>query len=148
MPIIRLADVPDVAIISPFSCALVMKKAIGSKARDPAFEMPNETPSLSITHIKIWGRLRQITCNESDRAMFIIEGDAIARVGDEEPTHVVPGDFILIPKGIPYEFKGNLTYLVINSPAYREGSDLRDDSYDGPPVRKAESRGHASDPKN
>ena len=67
--------------------------------------------------------------------MFIVEGDGIARVGDDPPQRFGPGDFILIPKGVPYEFKGNLTYLVINSPAYREGSDLRDPSYDGAPVR-------------
>lgn len=136
MPVIRLSDVPDNAETSADRATLVMKKAIGSRERDPAFPMPQETPSLSITHIKVWGRLRQMTCNESDRAMFIIEGDAIARVGDEDPTYVGPGDFILIPKGTSYEFKGNLTYLVINSPAYREGSDLRDDAYDGPVVRK------------
>jgi hypothetical protein len=27
----------------------------------------------------------------------------------------------------------------MNSPAYREGSDLRDDRYDGPPARGAEN---------
>ncbi len=135
MPIIRLADVPEVAETGPNWDTLVMKKAIGSKERDPAFDMPDETPSMSVTHIKIWGRLQQITCDETDRAMFVIEGDAIARVGDEEPAYVGSGDFILIPKGTSYEFKGNLTYLVINSPAYREGSDERDPSYDGPPVR-------------
>lgn len=135
MPIIRLADVPEVAETGPDRDTLVMKKVIGSKGRDPAFDMPDETPSMSVTHIKIWGRLQQITCDETDRAMFVIEGDAIARIGDEEPTYVGSGDFILIPKGTSYEFKGNLTYLVINSPAYREGSDQRDLSYDGPPVR-------------
>ncbi len=135
MPIIRLADVPEVAETGPNWDTLVMKKAIGSKERDPAFDMPDETSSMSVTHIKIWGRLQQITCDETDRAMFIIEGDAIARVGDEEPAYVGSGDFILIPKGTSYEFKGNLTYLVINSPAYREGSDQRDPKYDGAPVR-------------
>ena len=136
MPIIRLADVPEIAETGPDRDTLVMKKAIGARARDPAFEMPDETPSLSVTHIKIWGRLRQMTCVETDRAMFIVDGDAIARVGNEEPAYVGPGDFILIPKGTSYELKGDLTYLVINSPAYREGSDLRDLAYDGPPVRR------------
>jgi len=136
MPIIRLADVPEVAETGPDGDTLVMQKVIGSKGRDPAFDMPDETPSMSVTHIKIWGRLQQITCDETDRAMFVIEGDAIARVGDEEPAYVGSGDFILIPKGTSYEFKGNLTYLVINSPAYREGSDQRDPTYDGEPVRR------------
>jgi mannose-6-phosphate isomerase-like protein (cupin superfamily) len=70
--------------------------------------------------------------------MFIVEGHAIVKVGDEEPAHVTAGDFVLIPKGTPYEFKGNLTYVVVNSPAYREGSDMRNESYDGPPTRAAE----------
>ena len=136
MPIVRLADIPEIAETGPDSDTLVMKKAIGSRERDPAFVMPNETPSLSITHIKIWGRLTRIVCDETDRAMFVIEGDAVARVGKEDPARVRAGDFVLIPKGTPYEFKGNLTYLVINSPAYREGSDRRDSSYDGPPLRR------------
>lgn len=137
MPVIKLQDVPEIAEIGPDRDTLVMKKAIGSNERDPAFAMPDETPSLSITYIKIWGRLQQITCDETDRAMFIVDGDGIARVGDDPPQRFGPGDFILIPRGVPYEFKGNLTYLVINSPAYREGSDLRDPAYDGPPVRTA-----------
>lgn len=135
MPVVRLSDVPELAEIGPDIDTLVMKKAIGSNKRDPNFRMSINTDSLSLTYIKIFGRLRQIRCDESDRAMFIVEGDAIVRVGDEEPRHVSPGDFVLIPRGTPYEFKGNLTYVVVNSPAYREGSDMRNESYDGPPTR-------------
>lgn len=57
MPVIRLEDVPEIAETGPDRDTLVMKKAIGSKERDPAFAMPEDTPSLSITYIKIWGRL-------------------------------------------------------------------------------------------
>ena len=124
MPVIRLADVPEIALVGPKLDTIVMKKAIGSRERDPAFEMPDETPSLSITHIKIWGSLQRTANEETDRAMFIVEGDGIARVGDDQPRLFGPGDFILIPKGVPYECNGNFTYLVINSPAYREGTDL------------------------
>lgn len=135
MPIIKLKDIPEIAVTGPDSDTLVMKKAIGSRKRDHNFAMQTDTDSLSITYIKIWGRLRRIRCDETDRAMFIVDGDAIAQVGEEEPAYVSAGDFILIPQGTPYEFKGNLTYLVINSPAYREGSDYRNDAYDGAPVR-------------
>jgi mannose-6-phosphate isomerase-like protein (cupin superfamily) len=133
-----LSDVPELAEIGPDIDTLVMKKAIGSNKRDPNFRMSINTDSLSLTYIKIFGRLRQIRCDESDRAMFIVGGDAIVRVGDEEPQHVSQGDFVLIPRGTPYEFKGNLTYVVVNSPAYREGSDMRNESYDGPPARAGE----------
>ncbi|MEP6753486.1 MAG: hypothetical protein ABI959_12130 [Candidatus Dormiibacterota bacterium] len=137
MPVIRLTDVPEIAAVGPDSAPLVMKKAIGSRKRDPSFAMPTSTDSLSITHIKHWGRHRKITCKESDRVMFVVEGDAITRVGQEPATHIGPGDFVLIPKGTPYEFSGNFTYLVINAPAFKDGSDLRDDAYDGPPLRAA-----------
>ena len=136
MPVIRLADVPEIAQIGPGQDTIVMKKAIGSRELDPAFEMPDETPSLSITHVKIWGNLQRSASEETDRAMFIVEGDGIARVADEQAQRFGPGDFILIPKGVPYECNGNFTYLVINSPAYREGSD-RNPAYDGAPVRQA-----------
>jgi mannose-6-phosphate isomerase-like protein (cupin superfamily) len=140
MPVIRLRDVPEIAEIGPNLDTLVMKKAIGSAKLDPNFAMPDDTESLSVTYIRIMGRLRRIRCDDSDRAMFVVEGDAIVKVGDEPPAHVKAGDFVLIPRGTPYEFKGNLTYLVINSPAYREGSDLRNDSYDGPPKREGDDR--------
>jgi hypothetical protein len=137
MPVVRLSDVPELAEIGPDIDTLVMKKAIGSSSRDPNFRMPISTESLSLTYIRIFGRLRRIRCDESDRAMFIVEGHAIVKVGDDEPAHVSAGDFVLIPRGTPYEFKGNITYVVVNSPAYREGSDLRNEAYDGPPRRDA-----------
>src|SRR5690348_12262003 len=135
MPVIKLKDVPELAEIGPDIDTLVMKKAVGSPSRDPNFKMHVATESLSVTYITIFGRLRRITCHESDRVMFIVKGQAIVQVGDDAPSHVNPGDMVLIPKSTPYEFKGDLTYVVINSPAYREGSDERDDSYDGPPRR-------------
>ena len=124
MPVIRLADVPETAQLGPGRDTIVMKKVIGSRERDPAFEMPQETPSLSITHVRIWGHLQRSSNDETDRAMFIVDGDGVAQVGDGPARGFGPGDFILIPKGVPYECDGNFTYLVINSPAYREGSDV------------------------
>jgi mannose-6-phosphate isomerase-like protein (cupin superfamily) len=140
MPVIRLPDVPEIAMVGPDSASLVMKKAIGSKKRDPSFAMRATTESLSITHIRHWGRHRRITCLESDRVMFVIESEAIVKVGKEPPARITAGDFVLIPKGTPYEFSGDFTYLVINAPAYKEGTDLRDDAYDGPPLRAGQSR--------
>ena len=126
MPVIRLAEVPEVAQIGPGLDTIVMKKVIGSRVRDPAFAMPDDTRSLSITHVRIWGTLQRSANEETDRAMFIVEGDGVAQVGDERPRGFGPGDFILIPRGVPYECDGNFTYLVINSPAYREGTDSKD----------------------
>jgi len=124
MPVIRLEELPEIAQTGPGLDTIVMKKVIGSKQRDPAFAGPEDTPSLSISHVHIWGQLRRTICNESDRVMFILEGGGVALVGYERPQGFKSGDFILIPKGTPYECEGDFTYLVINSPAYREGTDF------------------------
>jgi mannose-6-phosphate isomerase-like protein (cupin superfamily) len=139
VPVIRLSDVPEIAVIGPDSNPLTMKKAIGSRSRDPNFVMPASTESLSVTYIRHWSRHRRITCNESDRVMFVVDGETIVQIGDEAPAVLKTGDFALIPRGTPYEFSGDFTYLVMNAPAFKEGSDIRDDAYDGPPLRKGTS---------
>jgi ethanolamine utilization protein EutQ (cupin superfamily) len=128
MPVIKLANVPEIQVGDRGGDSLVMKKAVGSKKRDPKFVLEHDTDGLSITHIRHWGRHRRMTCFESDRVMFLIEGEADVQVGVEPKIRAGAGDFVLIPKGTPYEFGGDFTYLVINGPAYREGSDVRDDA--------------------
>jgi len=126
VPVVRLSDVPEVAVKRDGSIHLVMKKAIGSAARDPNFNMPVSTESVSVTHIKHWSRHRRMRCEESDRVMFVVEGETTVRIGDEPETTLGPGDFAIIPRGTAYEFSGEFTYLVINAPAFREGSDIVD----------------------
>ena len=126
MTLIKLDEVPEIPVGNPgHGDSLVMKKAIGSKAKDSKFVMDVDTDALSVTHIRHWGHHGPMTCFESDRVMFLVEGEAEARVGNESPGKVSAGDFVLIPRGTPYEFSGDFTYLVINAPAYREGSDVR-----------------------
>lgn len=137
MPVIRYTDVPVLAGTGPDRDTTMLRKVIGSIAVDDRFQMPTETPSLSVTWVRLWGRLRRMVCHASDRAMYIIDGEGVFVVGDESPAHVAAGDFVLIPRGVPYEGVGEVTYLVINSPAYEEGTDIRDNSYDGPPQRAA-----------
>lgn len=122
MPVVRLSDVPEVVVGG--SNPLVMKKAVGSRLRDPNFAMPASTESLSITHIRHWSHHRRMKCDESDRAMFVIEGQASVQIGAEPLEVLQKGDFALIPRGTAYEFSGDFTYLVINAPAFRQGSDI------------------------
>ena len=126
MPVVRLSEVPEVAVGG--ANPLVMKKAVGSKVRDPNYAMPTTTDSLSITHIRHWSHHRRMKTDESDRAMFVVDGEASVQIGDEPVEVLRAGDLALIPKGTPYEFSGEFTYLVINAPAFREGSDTRVDA--------------------
>jgi mannose-6-phosphate isomerase-like protein (cupin superfamily) len=130
MPVIRLSEVPEIAVDVP-GARRVMRKVIGSTRGDPNFRMPTSTESLSVTHIKHWSHHRRMKSDESDRVMFVVEGETTVEIGDERPEVLVAGDFALIPRGTPYEFRGDFTYLVINAPAFREGSDILDARTEG-----------------
>jgi mannose-6-phosphate isomerase-like protein (cupin superfamily) len=109
--LIQLNDVPDV---TAEGYPLVMKKVITRETH---------TPDISITWVKIWGHHRRMVCDISDRPYYIIEGNGEFQLGDDEPFAVTAGDFVFIPRGVPYEFSGDMTYLVMNGPAFLEGSD-------------------------
>lgn len=79
--------------------------------------------NISITWVKIRGSHEKLKCEGSDRVYYIIDGEAEFKVGDNAGK-VESGDHVLIPKGIPYEFNGEMTYIVINGPAYVKGSDI------------------------
>lgn len=109
--IIKLKDLPD---ITEEGYPLVMKKAI---YRD------RHSADISVTWVKIWGHHKKMVCDISDRAYYIIEGSGQFQVGDDAPGQVEAGDFVFVPKGAPYVFDGDMTYLVMNGPAFLPGSD-------------------------
>ena len=81
-------------------------------------------PGLSITWVRIWGDHRRMRTDEADRAYYVIDGTGSFQVGDEPEAAVGAGDVVLIPSGIAYAFTGQMTYLVMNGPAFRDGSDI------------------------
>ncbi len=83
-----------------------------------------DTDALSITWIQIWGQHLRLRTDEADRTYVVVAGSGRFQLGDEPFETVTTGDVVFIPKGTPYEFEGYFTYLVINTPAFREGSDI------------------------
>ena len=94
---------------------LVMKKVI---------QREDQSEDISITWVKIWGYHKKLVCHVSDRAYYIIEGTGEFNVEGYPTGKVNKGDHVFIPKGVPYDFEGHMTYLVINSPAFQVGSDV------------------------
>jgi mannose-6-phosphate isomerase-like protein (cupin superfamily) len=81
-------------------------------------------PNLSVSWARIAGRHRRIVNPDCDRAYYVIEGSARFQVGDGAPVEEAgAGDCVFVPRGTPYEFEGEMTYLVINGPAFTPGSD-------------------------
>jgi mannose-6-phosphate isomerase-like protein (cupin superfamily) len=82
------------------------------------------TPDISVTWVRLWGHHDRVVNEISDRVYYIIEGAARFQVGDGAPVETVTaGDFVFIPRNVPYEFEGDMRYIVMNGPAYRTDSD-------------------------
>jgi mannose-6-phosphate isomerase-like protein (cupin superfamily) len=82
------------------------------------------TPDISVTWVRLWGNHERVVNEISDRVYYIIEGAARFQVGDGTPVETVAaGDFVFIPRNVPYEFEGDMRYIVMNGPAYRTDSD-------------------------
>jgi mannose-6-phosphate isomerase-like protein (cupin superfamily) len=79
--------------------------------------------SISLTWVEIWGRHEKVVCDLSDRVYYIISGEGEFQVGDAPAAAVTAGDVVFIPKRVPYVFAGRMTYVVMNGPAFVEGSD-------------------------
>jgi mannose-6-phosphate isomerase-like protein (cupin superfamily) len=81
-------------------------------------------PDISVTWIRLSGRHRRLRTDRSTRVYYVLEGSASFRLGDAEEVVVESGDTLVVPRGTPYEFAGEMTYLVMNGPAFVEGDDV------------------------
>jgi mannose-6-phosphate isomerase-like protein (cupin superfamily) len=89
-----------------------------------AITAESHSAAISVTWVDIKGHHDRIVNRDSDRIYYILEGSGRFQVGDGAPIEaVVSGDIVFIPRGTPYEFDGDMRYLVINGPAFRAGSD-------------------------
>lgn len=79
---------------------------------------------LSVTWIRLRGRHRRLRTDRSTRVYYVLAGSASFRLGDGKDLAVEAGDTIVIPRGTPYEFAGEMTYLVMNGPAFVDGDDV------------------------
>ena len=110
--IIKAKDLPE---ITAEGNPLVMKKVI---------HRAQHGEGISVTWVKIWGHHQKMVCDISDRAYYIIDGEGEFQVGDDgEWGQVTTGDYVFIPRGVPYVFEGHMAYLVMNGPAFLPGSD-------------------------
>ena len=77
---------------------------------------------LSVTWVELAGHHRRLVTEASTRLYLVVEGDGTITV-DEEVLEVGRGDLVVIPSGMPYHLDGELTYVVMNQPGFREGDD-------------------------
>lgn len=110
--IIHAANVPEV---SQEPRPLVLKRIVNAE---------EHSAKLSVTWVRIWGHHDRVVNQISDRAYYIIDGSGRFQVGDDSRVEdVSAGDFVYIAAGVPYEFEGDMTYIVANGPAFQANSD-------------------------
>lgn len=82
---------------------------------------------LSLTRVELAGRHRPLRTERSVRTYYVLEGSARFTVGGRE-LEAASGDVVVIPRGELYDLRGELTYLVLNTPPYVEGDDLYEET--------------------
>src|SRR5262245_26464984 len=112
--LVRLDDVPEIA--EP-SNDLVMRQLVDTTSGEG---------NLRVTGVRLAGRHRRLRTDHSTRLYYVVEGDGWFALGDEPEVSIHTGDVVVVPRGTAYALGGELTYLVVNGPAFAPG----DDSYD------------------
>jgi mannose-6-phosphate isomerase-like protein (cupin superfamily) len=80
---------------------------------------------LSLTSVRLSGVHRPLRAPRTARVYYVLEGSASFTIGEKELV-AGAGDVVVVPKGKRYSLAGELTYLVLNVPAYVEGDDVYD----------------------
>jgi len=79
---------------------------------------------LSVTWVELAGRHRRLRTDRSTRVYYILRGSATFVLGDAPGLEAREGDAVVVPRATPYELEGEVTYLVLNAPAFVEGDDI------------------------
>jgi 3-hydroxyacyl-CoA dehydrogenase/mannose-6-phosphate isomerase-like protein (cupin superfamily) len=82
---------------------------------------------MSVTWVELAGRHRRLRSDRSTRVYYILRGSATFVLGDEPKVDARERDVVVVPRGTSYEFEGDVTYLVLNAPAFVEGDDIYDE---------------------
>ena len=80
---------------------------------------------VSLSWVRASGRHDRIVSDSSDRMYYAVTGEGVFEIGSDPPLLVAPGEVVLVPRGTPYDYAGNLTLILANGPAFVRGSDRR-----------------------
>jgi mannose-6-phosphate isomerase-like protein (cupin superfamily) len=107
--------------------------AVDESANDlqlkPLLAVDESAADLSITWVHIDGHHQRLRTDASTRIYVVTAGRGTITVGVEE-FPVETGDVVVIPPSNPYHLAGDMTYLVLNQPGFRDGDDLYLDADD------------------
>ena len=89
--------------------------------------------ALSLTEVALDGAHRRLRSRRTTRTYYVLEGAFSFTVEQEPARRVEAGQVLVLAPGTAYDLAGSGRYLVLNTPAFRDG----DDEYlDGEPPQR------------
>ena len=79
--------------------------------------------AISVTEVEISGEHQRLRTNSILRTYYLVSGNLEFSIDGESGIHMKPGDVLTLKSGCEYSLKGSAKYLVINTPAFKDGDD-------------------------
>jgi hypothetical protein len=79
--------------------------------------------AISVTEVEISGEHRRLRTNSILRTYYLVSGSLEFEVDGKTGIFLNPGDLLTLKQGCEYSLKGYAKYLVMNTPAFKDGDD-------------------------
>jgi len=79
--------------------------------------------AISVTEVEISGEHRRLRTNSILRTYYLVSGSLEFEIDGKSGINMQAGDVLTLKEGCEYSLKGTAKYLVINTPAFKDGDD-------------------------
>jgi hypothetical protein len=79
--------------------------------------------AISVTEVEISGEHQRLRTNSILRTYYLVSGNLEFTIDGESGIAMKAGDVLTLKAGCEYSLKGTAKYLVINTPAFKDGDD-------------------------
>jgi len=79
--------------------------------------------AISVTEVEISGEHQRLRTNSILRTYYLVTGSLEFTIDSESGINMHAGDVLTLKEGCEYSLKGTAKYLVINTPAFKDGDD-------------------------
>jgi quercetin dioxygenase-like cupin family protein len=79
--------------------------------------------AISVTEVEISGEHQRLRTNSTLRTYYVVSGSLEFTIDGQSGIAMQVGDVLTLKAGCEYSLKGSAKYLVINTPAFKDGDD-------------------------
>ncbi len=89
-----------------------------------SYTSKDDFPEMSCARVAVTGRHGKIKNVKCNRLYFVISGKGEFSI-DDEIIKCKKDDVIIIPKNTPYDYRGKMNLLLVDTPAFEPGTDVK-----------------------